>query len=315
MISLDTKNRYLRSKETLLYYAEGLFKRISSENIFLIGGGLTFSFITCMIPFVLILFSILGKLVEVPEVEQQINSFIENAIPYREPADLVKSVVSARISEFKHFRTLAGYVGVIGLFFAASGLVGSLRTILNSVYGIGKDKNVFIAKLRDIGIIFLVGILFLISVVLIPAIEIIRNLTDKIWFLHILDIGFLKHLFLSLISFVMILGIFYFVYSVIPYKKLSKKTLFISSFWAAFLWEIVKQLFGLYLAYSANLSQIYGAYVFMVAVVFWLYYSSVVIIIGAEIGRLYSERFQKKRGQQKSSVSKNDRKEQNDKVI
>jgi len=310
------KEYYLHGKETLIYYTEGLFNRIISHSVFLIGGGLTFSFITCIIPFVLIVFSVLGKLLEVPEVERQINSFIENAIPYQQPAELVKSIVSARISEFKQFRTLAGYLGLIGLFFAASGLVGSLRTILNIIFGIAKDKNVLIAKLRDFGIIVLVGILFLISVVLIPVMEIIRNLTDRIWFLHILDIGFLTRLFLSLISFVMILGIFYFIYYVIPYKKPSKKTLFIGSFWAAVLWEIVKQLFGLYLAYSANLSQIYGAYVFMVAVVFWLYYSSVVVIIGAEIGQLHAERIQKKQKLEKPSVSKNDRKEQNDaKVI
>jgi membrane protein len=85
-------------------------------------------------------------------------------------------------------------------------------------------------------------------------------------------------------------GIFYFIYYVIPYRKIKKRILVVSAFWAAFLWEIAKQLFGIYLTYSANLSKIYGAYVFIVALVFWLYYSSVVIIIGAEIGQLFSER-------------------------
>jgi membrane protein len=313
---MDPKEKLRRIKKALVYYGEGLFNRINSRNVFLIGGGLTFSFITCIIPFVLIVFSILGKLLEIPEVDHQINAFIENAIPYQEPAQAVKSIVSARISEFKHFRTLAGYLGVVGLFFAASGLVGSLRTILNSIFGVGKNKNIFIAKLRDLGIIFVVGILFLFSIVLIPVTEIIRNLTDKIWFLQILNIGFLKHLYLSLISFLMILGIFYFIYYVIPYKKLDKKTLFISAFCAAFLWEIVKQLFGLYLAYSANLSQIYGAYVFMVAVLFWLFYSSVVVIIGAEIGQLHLERVINRTDAQKSDPFRQDHGEQdNAKII
>lgn len=281
---------YYKIRSSAIYYIKGLYHRVDDDNTFLLGGGLTFSFVTCIIPFILILFSILGKLLEVPEVENQINTFVEKIIPYKESAGFVKSIVHARITEFRQFRTLAGYLGAVGLFFAASGLVSSLRTILNSIFGIDKNKNVFIAKLRDFGIILLVVIIFLLSIGFISLIEVIRNLAGKIWFLNALNLGFLKYFLLPFLSFLIMLGIFYFIYYVIPYKKIQKRILLVSAFWAAFLWEIAKQLFGFYLTYSANLSKIYGAYVFIVAVVFWLYYSSVVIIIGAEIGQLFSER-------------------------
>ena len=280
-------------KSSTAYYLSGLYKRIDNDNVFLMGGGLTFSFITCIIPFILILFAIVGSLLEMPQIEQQINTFIETAIPYRESAEFVKSIVFTRMLEFKHFKTLAGYLGTIGLFFAAGGLVSSLRTILNLIFGINKSKNVFIAKLRDFGIILLVVIVFLLSFVFIPIIEIIRNLAGKIWFLNIFNFGFLKYFLLPVLSFLIILGIFYFTYYVIPYKKIENRILLFSAFWAALLWELVKQIFGIYLMYSVNLSQIYGTYVFIVAVVFWLYYSSVVVIIGAEMGQLYFERRKK----------------------
>lgn len=284
---------YERLKLSISYYIRGLFNRIDYDNAFLMGGGLTFSFVTCIIPFVLIVFSILGRLLEVPEIENQINTLIERIIPYQESAGFVKSLVHERITEFRQFRTLAGYLGAIGLFFAASGLVSSLRTILNSIFGIDDGKNVFIAKLRDFGIIFLVVIIFLLSIGFISIIEVIRNLAGKIWFLNILNFGFLKYFLLPVFSFLMMLGIFYFIYYVIPYKKIERRVLLVSAFWAAFLWEIAKQLFGLYLTYSANLSKIYGAYVFVVTLVFWLYYSSIVVIIGAEIGQLFFERNKK----------------------
>jgi membrane protein len=291
---------YHKIRSSVIYYIKGLYHRIDDDNAFLMGGGLTFSFVTCIIPFILILFSVLGKLLEVPELENQINTFIEKIIPYKESAGFVKSIVHARITEFRQFRTLAGYLGALGLFFAASGLVSSLRTILNSIFGIDKGKNVFIAKLRDFGIILLVVIIFLLSIGFISLIEVIRNLAGKIWFLNILNFGFLKYFLLPFLSFLIMLGIFYFIYYVIPYKKIEKPILLVSAFWAAFLWEIAKQLFSLYLAYSANLSKIYGAYVFIVVVVFWLYYSSIVIIIGAEIGQLYSERIKLNQSKYKS---------------
>lgn len=297
---MNSKLFFEKIKPSLLYYLKGIIQKIDSHNVLLMGGGLTFSFLTCIIPFILIVFAIVGKLLEVPQIEQQINTFIDNAVPYRESSDFVKSIVFNRMLEFKHFKTLAGYLGVIGLFFAASGLVSSFRTIFNSIFGIDKGKNVLIAKLRDLGIILLVVIVFLLSIVIIPVIELIRNLAGKVWFLAIFDFGFFKYVFLSLISFLIIFGIFYFIYYVIPYKKIPKRILMVSAFWAAFLWEIAKQLFGLYLAFSANLSQIYGAYVFIVAVVFWLYYSSVVVIIGAVIGQLY---FVREKSKQKTAKS------------
>jgi membrane protein len=135
----------------------------------------------------------------------------------------------------------------------------------------------------------------LLSIILIPVIEVVQNLTSQIWFLSTLEFGFLKYLFLSLITFSIIFGVFYFIYYVVPFRKRKKRGLFVSALWATLLWELAKQLFGLYVSYSANLSRVYGAYVFIVAVILWLYYSSVVVIVGAEIGQLYIDRLSEKK--------------------
>ena len=62
------------------------------------------------------------------------------------------------------------------------------------------------------------------------------------------------------------------------------------AFWAALLWEIAKQVFGFYLHNFSGLGKIYGAYALIVVVAFWVYYSSIVFIVGAEIARLYADR-------------------------
>jgi len=75
---------------------------------------------------------------------------------------------------------------------------------------------------------------------------------------------------------------------------MEKKSIFVSALWAAILWEIAKQLFGLYITHAITLKKIYGAYVLMVVVAFWVYYTSIVFIIGAEIGQLYREKVKKR---------------------
>jgi len=40
----------------------------------------------------------------------------------------------------------------------------------------------------------------------------------------------------------------------------------------------------------ATLNRIYGTYALIVVVAFWIYYSSILFLVGAEIGQLYRER-------------------------
>ena len=48
--------------------------------------------------------------------------------------------------------------------------------------------------------------------------------------------------------------------------------------------------FGYYITNFATLKNIYGAYVFLIVGIFWIYYPSAIFIIAAEIGQLFRER-------------------------
>jgi membrane protein len=84
--------------------------------------------------------------------------------------------------------------------------------------------------------------------------------------------------------------LFSFLYYFVPYQKVGKKVIVVSAFWAAVLWSIAAEAFGYYISNIASINRIYGAYALAVVVIFWIYYSSLVFIVGAEIGQLYRER-------------------------
>ncbi len=282
-----------RIKKILAYYLGGLYKRLDKHNVFLLSGGLTFSILTCILPLILIIFSILGMILETPSVKHQIDIFIENLIPYHKSAEFFKDAVLQRIREFSSNRTLSGYLGAFGLFFASSGLFSSMRTILNTIFNVQEDKHILIGKLRDFGMVFLVVILFLLSIMVLPALNFLLDVLKQ------LDVSFVANLapvydafikiVIAAISFVFIFLVFTLLYYLIPYEKMNRKTITMSAFWAALLWEIAKQLFGYYITHAVTLTRVYGTYIFLVAVVFWIYYSSIVFMIGAEIGELYRE--------------------------
>ncbi len=278
-------------KSFFKHYFGGLYNRMDEHHVFLFGGGLAFSIFLCIIPFVLIIFSVLGTILDSTYMQYQINLLIETIIPYEEYAEFVKKIIFARINEVVQYKTIAGIVGGFGLLFASSGLFSSMRTILNSIFGLKTEEPVLLAKLKDFSLVLLVIIMFFITTILMPAINLIRQTVDEYYSIEFLKSGFVQDLILSLVSLLLIFLLFSILYYVVPKKKIAKKAVFVGAFWAALLWETAKQLFGFYLNNFAAFGKIYGTYALIVVVAFWIFYASVVFIIGAEIGKLYDERY------------------------
>lgn len=281
---------FQKTKSFIGYYSKGLYKRIDDHHVFLFAGGLAFSIFLCIIPFVLIIFAVLGNILDSSYVQFQINTLIETIIPYSRYSEFVKKIIFNRINEVIEYRNIAGIIGGFGLLFAASSLFSSMRTILNKVYGVEIDVNILIAKLRDFALVFMVIIIFFLTTISMPTVDLLREKAGEWTVLGFLSSGLFSHLIFSLLSLLLIFIVFSVLYFTVPLRKLGRKSTFMSAIWAAILWEAAKQLFGYYLYNFATFNRIYGAYALVVVVAFWIYYSSVVFIIGAEIGYLYYER-------------------------
>lgn len=299
------------------HYFWGLYYRTDEHHIFLYSSGLAFSLFLCIVPFVLIIFSILGNILAVTSVEDQINTFIYTVIPYAEYAEYAKNVIFSRINEVIEYKTMAGYIGGFGLFFAASGLFSSMRTILNKVFPGRDDKSAIIGKLRDFGMVVLVIVLVLLATIILPAIDILKDYTHKFAILHFFELSAIQHFMITTVSFIVIYMIFYVFYALIPYAKLGRRVPALSALWAAILWEVAKRLFGYYINHFATLNKIYGTYALLVVLAFWIYYSSITFLLGAEIGQLYRERLEiknKKKNAPKESSQKNSPQKNNQRI-
>jgi len=274
----------------LRYYLTGLYYRIDEDHVFLSAAGLAFSLFVCIVPFVLIVFSALGMVLQASSVEQEIASYVDKFIPYEQYAAFVKGIIFSRLDEFRIYKNIAGYIGVFGLLFAASSLFSSMRTILNRVYRVGVDKPAVIAKLRDLGMILLVLLFFLVSTMSLPLLEIMKDAAYKIRLLEFFRLTSVQNISFRVVSVSIVFIVFYTLYYLIPYDKLSKKATALSAVFSTVLWELAKQAFGYYITNFASLKRVYGTYVLIVVVAFWIYYSSIIFILGAVVGQLYRER-------------------------
>lgn len=274
------------------HYFGGLYKRMDDHHVFLNASGLAFELFLCIIPFILIIFAVLGSILASNNIQYQINLLIDTIIPYEEYSEFVKKIIFTRINEVIEYKNIAGIIGGFGLFFAASGLFSSMRTILNQVFGITKSVNLILGKLRDFALVLMVILIFFLTTICVPVIDILAQSAGQFKELEFFKASIFQHFFLSLLSFTIIFVVFAILYITVPLKKLKKNAIVVSAFWAALLWEAAKQLFGYYLYHFSSFGKIYGTYALVVVVAFWIYFSSVVFIVGAEIGKLFQERME-----------------------
>jgi membrane protein len=123
-----------------------------------------------------------------------------------------------------------------------------------------------------------------------PAIKIFYELTKYYPAIQQLTSSSLWNFGVYALSLGLMFGMFFLLYYLIPYEQLGKKVALASALWATLLWEIARNIFKYYLNNMLSGNPLYGAFVLIIAILLWVFYSACLFIVGAEIGQLFRER-------------------------
>lgn len=286
---ISVKN-YKRITAFIDHYFGGLFRSLHSGHLFLYAAGIAYSIIISTIPLVLLIFSVLGSIIDPSTIEKQVNTAIKEIIPYNASAEYMKRFILSRIPEVVQYKSLAGWIGSFGLLFTSTWLFSSMRTILNKIFKVEETKSAVVGMLRDFGMVILILIFILLSTFLLPIINFFVSLTEEIEILKQFGLGTLANDLVTYLSLVLMFIMFYLFYKFIPYGKLGPRVSLVAAIWATILWEVVRLIFEYYVVNFLALNKLYGTFLFFAVVMFWIFYASIVFLLGAEIGQLYRER-------------------------
>jgi membrane protein len=82
----------------------------------------------------------------------------------------------------------------------------------------------------------------------------------------------------------------YFIYWFVPNIKLNFKTKLWSTILCVVLIELSRHVFGWYISGSTSYGKFYGAYAVIVTMALWIYYSSLIILLSAELVKFILEK-------------------------
>jgi membrane protein len=195
-----------------------------------------------------------------------------------------------------HNGAIPTLLGIAGLLFGATGAFGQLQKTLNRTWDVEPDpnqggiKNFLTKRLFSFGMILVVAFFLLVSLVVSAA---LTGLGSRLGgFLPAGLSGPLLEVLNTLVSLGVVTLLFAAIFKVMPDASITWRSVWVGAAVTAVLFVVGKFLIGFYLGKS-NPGQAYGAAGSLAVLLLWIYYSSLILLFGAE----FTETWAKRRGE------------------
>jgi membrane protein len=186
--------------------------------------------------------------------------------------------------------TIAAIIGVVLTLFGASGVFGQLQDALNTIWGLkAKPTRGIWAFLRNrfLSFAMVAGVCFLLLVSLMLE-SLLKAFSQYVQ--SALPGGLIVAMSVYLVfDFAIIVLLFAMIFKFLPDATIQLRDIWIGAVMTAILFGIGKWLLGLYLG-SGAAGSAYGPASSLITLLLWVYYSSQILLFGAEFTQVYADR-------------------------
>jgi membrane protein len=182
---------------------------------------------------------------------------------------------------------LATILGIGALLFAAIGVVVQLKDALNVVWEVEVSKESGLwhfarSYVLSFALVLAVGFLLLVSLLVTAALAAAGKFVAPYMPEGILQVASL------LVSFAVVTVLFAMMFKCLPDISVAWRDVWLGAFITALFFEVGKAAIGFYIG-KQGLESTYGAAASIVVVLIWVYYTSQIILMGAEVTHAYAK--------------------------
>ncbi len=261
------------------------FREFSEDSCTRLAAALAYFTVFALAPLLYLLLLILGLYYQATgqggdetaraQVDQQIEAIVGPAA-----SEQVQELV-ARAGNQQDGGPWRWIIGIGAVLVGATGLVVALQDTLNEAWGVGPDpeqggiKNFVLKRLLSLGMIFGIAFLLLVSTML-------SFLIQKI-------IGAGLAFVSDLVTLVVVTVLFAAMFKYLPDAIVRWKDVFVGAAVTALLFGLGRYGLTIYLSH-ADFSQ-FGAAASLAVLLVWVYYSSLILLLGAEFTQVWARRY------------------------
>jgi len=251
---------------------------------------LAFSTLFAIAPILILVVSVSGWAFGVQAVQGQVQRDLSLFIG-SQSAGVVQDLVAAASARPRTGR-FAAIVGTVTLLVTATGALIQLQDTLNTVWEVIPKpgfflKRLLLKRLLCFGLILGVGVLMLASLAASAGLTALQKLLEAR-----LEVGLSKFLGWSevTLSWLLMTVLIAVIFRVLPDVELTWRDVAWGSAITSVLFLAGRYAIGFYLG-RTGITSTYGAAGSLVLVLLWIYYSSLIFLVGAELTRVHSRRY------------------------
>ena len=252
-----------------------------------LGAALAYYTVFSLAPLVLVLLAIVGLIFQHDpagawtKITEQMSYFLDKSA-----VDVVQNIAQKAAQPSKGL--LATTIGVLLALFGAGGVFGQLQDALNTIWGVKAKPGGGIwgfLRLRFLSFAMVGGVCFLLLVSL--TLESLQKA-----FSHYVQAALPGGIVVAMAAYwifdlAIVILLFAIIFKFLPDAKIQWRDVWFGAAMTAIFFAIGKWALGLYLG-SGSAASAYGAASSLITLLLWIYYSSQILLFGAEFTQVYA---------------------------
>jgi membrane protein len=236
-----------------------------------------------------LLLLLVGTIVDPQDVERAITTQVQGLIG-RGGADQVRTII-AHVRQTYIDTSVAAVLGAVALFLGATTAFAQLQDALNRVWNVKPDptsnqiRNFVVKRVFSFGVVLALGFLLVVSLGVSAGLAAFGELVIA----RLGASGVLLLIANWIVSLAVITGIFAVMFKLLPDAKIAWRDVWVGAIGTALLFALGRAVIGYYLG-RTDPGSAYGAAGSLAVVMIWVYYSSMIVLSGAEFTRVWTDR-------------------------
>jgi membrane protein len=266
------------------------FREFSKDKCPTLGAALAFYVMLSLAPLLMVVIGIAGLAFGDDAARGQVVNQFKDLVG-EQGAETVQGMLAA--SQSKTGGVLSTVIGLVVLLVGATGVFAQLQESLDTVWNVPERKTAGLGiwgmvkdRLLSFSMVFGLAFLLLVSLVLGAVLAGLKEWLKA----HLGDAAFGLGTLNFLLSLTLSTVLFALIYKVLPHARISWRSVWVGALATAGLFNLGKYLIGVYMGQAAVGSS-FGAAGSLVVLLVWVYYSTQLLLLGAEFTQVYATRF------------------------